>query len=84
MRGHQVAGQVEQQAAERLHVTGKGRGAGDGEAAGLGTPGERAEQPCLADAGFACHEQHPSGARFGTGETALHEGEERVAADQDG
>ena len=83
-RGHQVAGQVEQQAAEGLHVTGKGRGTGDGETAGPGTPGERAEQPRLADTGFACHEQHPSGARCGAGQTALHEGEEIVPADQNG
>ena len=82
--GHQVAGQVEQQAAEGLHVTGKGRGPGDGEAAGLGTPGERAQQPRLADTGFARHEQHPAGARRGAAEAALHEGEEIVPADQDG
>ena len=69
-RGHQIAGQVEQQAAERLHVTGECRRADDGEAAGAGAARDRAEQPCLADTRFAGHEQHPASARCGVGETA--------------
>ena len=81
-RGRQITGQVEQQARERLHVTGKCRRAGDGEAAGLGVPGDRAEQACLADARFTRDEQHPASARRSVGEPALDQGEEGVPADQ--
>ena len=48
----------------------------------LGAPRDRAEQPGLADARLARHEQHPASARCGVGEPALHEGEESVPADQ--
>ena len=81
---HQIAGQVEQQAAERLDVTREGRGPGDAEAAGLGAPRDRAEQPCLADARLTGHEQHAAAACRGVGETALHLGEEAVPADENG
>ena len=80
--GHQIAGQVKQQAGERLHITRKCRRADDGEAAGAGAPRDRAEQPCLADTRFARHEQHPASARCGVGEPALQQGEESVPADQ--
>ena len=70
-RGHQITGQVEQQARERLHVTWKGCGAGDGEQPVA--PACRAKEPSRrgsADASFARDEQHPARARRGVGEPA--------------
>ena len=78
----QVAGQIQQQARERLHVTREGRPAGNGEAAGPGAPRGRAEQAGLADARLARDEQQLAGALRSPGQPGLDEGNVGVPADQ--
>ena len=80
--GHQTAGQVQQQAGQRLHVTGERRRPGHGETAGAGLPRDRAEQAGLADASLARHKQQPARARRGAGKPLLDESQEGIPADQ--
>ena len=81
--GQQVAGQVQQQARQRLHVVRERRRPDDGEAAGVRPLCDGAEQARLADACLARDEQQPAFACRRGGEPVLDQGEERVPADQD-
>ena len=82
-RERQIAGQVQQQARERLHVAGERRGPGHGETAGVSLPRDHAEQAGLADPRLARDEQQLTRARRGVGEPALDKGQEGIPADQD-
>ena len=82
-REHQIAGQVQQETRERLHVAGERRRPGHGEAAGVSLPRDHAEQAGLADARLTRDEQQLARARCGIGEPALDEGQEGIPADQD-
>ena len=79
--GQQVAGQVQQQARQGLHVVRERRRPADGEAAGVGPPRDGAEQARFADARLARDEQQPAVARRGAGQPVLDQGEERIPAD---
>ena len=80
--GRQVAGQVQQQTPERLHVTRERRRTDHREVIDLSMPRDRAEQACLANARFARDEQQLARAFCGIGEPAFGKGEEAVPADE--
>ena len=86
-----MAGQVQQQARQRLHVVRERRRPDDGKAPRVGPLRVGplrygplrygTEQPRLADARLARDEQQPAFPRRGAGQPVLDQGEERIPAD---